>query len=153
MKVNGKLVAAGFCALAILLGGAANPASTSLVHFGHAAQAAAGAPADSTRPHYESDLGFAVEDLTYEMARELAIPASNGVVVQYLDPASGLYAGSALRDGIVIVEMAGQLVKNRDDFERIYRSAPEDAYFLIIYYEPHERIPQRTTLAKPCGSC
>lgn len=94
-----------------------------------------------------------MDDLTYELARDLEIPASNGVVLLHIDPSSIAYRESELRGGMVIVEMADQLVKDRTDFERIYRSMPEDTYFLVIYYLPLDAAPRMTALIKPCASC
>lgn len=150
MKVLGHLALAGFCALTLLSSAVAVPAPAPVFMPGGAARSAA---PDSTRDRFERDLGFALDDLTYELARDLDIPASNGVVLLHVDPSSIAYRESELRGGMVIVEMAEQPVKSRGDFERIYRSMPEDTYFLVIYYMPLDSAPRMTALIKPCASC
>ncbi len=150
MKVFGKLALSGFCALTILSSLAAAPAPRVSNPSAGPDRAVA---SDSTRDRFERDLGFALDDLTYELARDLEIPASNGVVLLHVDPSSVAYRESELRGGMVIVEMADQVVTDRNDFERIYRSLPEDTYFLVIYYLPLDPAPRMTALVKPCASC
>ncbi|MEZ4701480.1 MAG: trypsin-like peptidase domain-containing protein [Rhodothermales bacterium] len=118
---------------------------------------AAARPAPRTtggaREPFELEMGFTVDDLTYEVARDMEIPASSGVVVLHVDPSSDAYRESDLRGGMVIVEMAGEPVRNRDDFMRIYRKMPDEAYFLVICYAPLQSAPIMTALMKPCVSC
>jgi serine protease Do len=83
----------------------------------------------------------------------MEIPASDGVVVLHVDPASAAYRESDLRGGMVIVEMAGQRVRDRDDFLRIYQHIPQDEYFLVICYTPLQSTPHMTALIKSCPGC
>lgn len=107
------------------------------------------APADPV----EWALGFMVDDLSYARAQELEVPASRGVEVVRVDPASEAYQAGALRDGAVIVELAGEIIRDRDDFLRVYRAIPSDAYFLAIGYLPGQDGPKMIGLIKSCPGC
>ncbi len=127
----------------------------------HAATVMLEAPPPAT-PHHDPDdqtgliaqeMGFTVEDLSPELIRDMEIPVSSGVVVLHVDPASTAYRDSDVRGGMVIVEMAGQQVRDMDDFVRIYAQIPDDVFFLVIHYTPLDSAPRMTALIKPCRTC
>lgn len=101
----------------------------------------------------ELALGFMVDDLSFARAQELEVPASRGVEVVRVDPASEAYQEGSLRDGAVIVELAGETIRDRDDFLRVYRAIPSDAYFLAIGYLPGQDGPKMIGLIKSCPGC
>jgi serine protease Do len=66
----------------------------------------------------EEALGFRVEPLTPELARQLDIDRTSGVVITDVAPLGGAAAGG-VRPGMVVVSINGQDVKSVADVERI----------------------------------
>ena len=62
-------------------------------------------------------LGFQVQELMPDVARELGYEGANGVVVSEVDPASGAYE-RGLRPGMLITEVNRSEVKSQKDFEK-----------------------------------
>ena len=62
-------------------------------------------------------LGFQVENLTTDVARELGYEEARGVVVSEVEPGSAAYE-NGLRPGMLILEVNRSAVMNVNDFER-----------------------------------
>jgi serine protease Do len=74
----------------------------------------------------EEQLGFRVQNLTADIARELGLdPSQDGVVVGQISQSSNAYR-QGLRRGSVITEVDRQDVSNIDDFNRIMGSLIEE---------------------------
>ena len=72
-------------------------------------------------PHeVEQALGFRVEPLTEELARELELDRTRGVVVANVAPTSPA-AGAGVRPGMIVLAINGQEVATVRDVERIAR--------------------------------
>jgi serine protease Do len=82
---------------------------------------AAAATTDDRRP---GTLGLQVAPVTTDMARELELKDTNGVLVTGVDPAGPAAGVITPRD--VIREVNGQPVKTLEDFERLTGAAPKD---------------------------
>ncbi len=95
------------------------------------------------------DMGFTIDNVTQELVRDLAVPIDEGVVVLYVNPSSKSYREGDLRGGMIIVEMADQKIRNREDFMRVYSEIPPDVYFLVMVHRPQTRGALLTALAKP----
>ena len=70
------------------------------------------------RQKLEETLGFRVEPLTPDTARELDIDRTSGVVISAVSPLSGASAGG-VRRGLVLLKINGQDVRTVGDVERI----------------------------------
>ncbi len=71
-----------------------------------------------TRRAVEEALGFRVEPLTAETARELDLQRTSGVVISDVSRLSGAAAGG-VRPGMLLLEINGEPVKDVDDVERV----------------------------------
>ncbi|HXT21335.1 MAG TPA: PDZ domain-containing protein, partial [Thermoanaerobaculia bacterium] len=69
------------------------------------------------RQEIEETLGFRVEPLTPEIARELDIDRTSGVVISRVSPLGGAAAGG-VRPGMVLLEINGQAIKTVSDVEK-----------------------------------
>jgi serine protease Do len=89
-----------------------------------------GAPAEATTAAATNDeprpaaLGLEVAPVTPDVARELDLKNTDGVVVTAVDPRGP--AAEAITPRDVIREVNGQPVKTLDDFQRLMASAPKD---------------------------
>jgi len=79
------------------------------------------APGEEPRP---AALGLEVAPVTPDIARELELKNTDGVVVTGVDPRGPAAGAITPRD--VIREVNGQPVKTLDDFQRLMASAPKD---------------------------
>jgi S1-C subfamily serine protease len=95
------------------------------------------------------DMGFTVENLNEEMVRDLEVPIDQGVVVLYVNPSSKSYREGDLRGGMIIVEMADQKIRDRDDFMRVYNEIPAEVFFLVMVIQPQTNGAMLTALVKP----
>lgn len=84
-----------------------------------------------------NELGLVLDDLTQALVFDLEVPVQSGVVVLFVDPAGAAYRESDIRSGMVIVEVAGQKIATKADFERIYNEIPRGEVLLIKFYRPH----------------
>ena len=81
----------------------------------------------------EAKLGLRVQDLTPEMARQIGLPETQGVVVRDIEP--GSFADDVgLRRSDILAEINQQPVRNFDDFRRIQRSirSGQDVVFRVL---------------------
>ena len=116
--------------------------TVTLGEFEHGEQASR-RPTD--RRAVEEALGFRVEPLTPDLARELDIERTSGVVISNVSPLSGAAAGG-VRPRMVLLEINGEPVKSVGDVERIAATvkvgqvvslralAPESGDELIVNY-------------------
>ncbi|MDZ7680775.1 MAG: Do family serine endopeptidase [Fodinibius sp.] len=82
-------------------------------------------PNQPSEPDMEKQLGFRVQELTSDIARELGLdPSQDGVVVGQISRSSNAYR-QGLRRGSVITEVDRQDVANVEDFNRIMGSLIE----------------------------
>ena len=95
------------------------------------------------------EMGFTVDDITPELVRDMEIPIDKGALVLYVNPASKAYREGDLRGGMVIVEMADQEIRNRQDFMRVYNAIPAGVTFLIMVHRPLIHGALLTALTKP----
>ena len=101
--------------LTIYRNGQKQDVQVTLGEFEHAAEATA---KQAPRKAAEETLGFRVEPLTPELARELEIDRTSGVVISNVTPLSGAFAGG-VQPRMVLLEINGQPVKTVADVDRI----------------------------------
>ncbi len=88
--------------------------------------------AATATPGEEDKLGFTVQELTPELAKQLGIDQENGVVINDVVQ-GGTAAEAGLRPGDVIEEINRQPIKSMDDYSRVVKSLPakEDVLLLV----------------------
>ncbi|HEV8241211.1 MAG TPA: Do family serine endopeptidase [Thermoanaerobaculia bacterium] len=89
--------------------------AVTLGEFEHGEEATKRQP---VRKAAEETLGFRVEPLTADLARELEIDRTSGVVISNVTPLSGAFAGG-VQPRMVLLEINGQPVKTVADVDRI----------------------------------
>jgi len=101
--------------LTIYRNGQKQQVSATLGEFEHGEEAAKRQP---DRKPAEETLGFRVEPLTADLARELEIERTSGVVISNVTPLSGAFAGG-VQPRMVLLEINGQPVKTVADVDRL----------------------------------
>jgi serine protease Do len=76
-------------------------------------------------------LGFNVQNLTPEIARQLGYDDTKGVVVTQVDPGSEAYQ-AGVRRGMVIREVNHQEVNNMQDFQEAVQKAEQEKQVLML---------------------
>jgi serine protease Do len=91
------------------------------------------ADANSSTKSPSSELGFAVQELTPEMAQRLGYETTqSGIVITVVKPDSPAFNGG-LRAGMMIVEMNRQSINSMADFQRGARDvSTEDGVLLLV---------------------
>jgi serine protease Do len=78
-----------------------------------------------------AQLGFNVQNLTPELAKQLGSDDTKGVVVAQIDPRSEAYQ-AGIRRGMVIREVNHQEVNNTQDFRQAVQKAEQDKQLLML---------------------
>jgi serine protease Do len=76
-------------------------------------------------------LGFSVQNLTPDIARQLGYDDTKGVVVTQIDPRSEAYQ-AGVRRGMVIREVNHQEVNNMQDFQEAVQKAEQEKQLLML---------------------
>ena len=77
-------------------------------------------------------LGFAVQDLTPELARQFGYRVKQGVIISSVEPGS-IAAAAGLREGMLIEEVNRRKVRDTDDFmSALSRSAGKKSLLLLV---------------------
>jgi len=76
-------------------------------------------------------LGFSVQNLTPDIARQLGYDDTKGVVVAQIDPRSEAYQ-AGVRRGMVIREVNHQEVNNMQDFQEAVQKAEQEKQVLML---------------------
>jgi serine protease Do len=80
-------------------------------------------------------LGFSVQNLTPDLAKQLGAERPEGVVVTQIDPRSEAYQ-AGIRRGMVIREVNQQAVKNVQDFRQAVEKAEQSKQMLLLVQSP-----------------
>ena len=80
-------------------------------------------------------LGFSVQNLTPELAKQLGAERPEGVVVTQVDPRSEAYQ-AGVRPGMVIHEVNQQEVRNVQDFRQAVEKAEQSKQMLLLVQSP-----------------
>ena len=87
--------------------------------------------AERSTAHAMSDLGFSVQNLTPDLARELGLRAEKGVVVTHVDPGSAADL-AGMRPGVLIEEVNRKPVANTGEFKAALAENKEHAPVLLL---------------------
>jgi serine protease Do len=94
------------------------------------------------------ELGMSIRDITPEIARQLGLDDTDGVVIDDVDRSNPMIRQSGLQPRQVIIEIAGQPVPDVETFQAVYGElSPGQAFRVVV------RLPQGfvdvTSLRKP----
>ena len=87
--------------------------------------------AAQSEPPSASQFGLRVQDLTPELAEQLGVDSTDGVLVVGVDPAGPASRSAKLRSRDIILEVDRERVDGTDDLERQLAKAGEKALLLI----------------------
>jgi serine protease Do len=94
------------------------------------------------------ELGMSIQNITPEIARQLGLDDTDGVVITDVDRSNPMIRSSGLSPKQVIVEIAGQPVPDVETFREVYGEIPPGRAFRVVV-----RLPQGfvdvTSLRKP----
>jgi serine protease Do len=94
------------------------------------------------------ELGLNVQNITPEIARQLGLDDTEGVVITDVDGSNPMIRQSGLQPRQVIIEMAGRPVPDVETFQDVYGEIPPGEAFRVVV-----RLPQGfvdvTSLRKP----
>jgi serine protease Do len=106
---------------------------------------------DSEAPSREQlmeELGLSIRDISPEIARQLGLNDTDGVVITDVDQSNPMIRNSGLEPRQVIVEIAGARVPDVETFQKVYSEIPSGKAFRVVV-----RLPQGfvdvTSLRKP----
>ncbi len=95
-------------------------------------------------------LGVAIQDLSEELASELGVPTSRGVLVSDVQEDSPA-AKAGLERGDVLVDIGGQSVREASRLRNIVATAGPDAELEVEFFRGEERQTTTVTLAPQPG--
>lgn len=84
-----------------------------------------------TPTHAMSELGFSVQNLTPDLARELGLNEESGVVVTHVDPGSEADL-AGIKPGVLIQEVDRKPVSNTDEFKKALAAKKPNAPLLLL---------------------
>lgn len=76
-------------------------------------------------------LGFAVQNLTDDLAERFGYKGETGVIVSHVEPAS-LAALAGIKSGTLIMEVNRKPVKNTKDFDKVVEQAAKEGTVLLL---------------------
>ena len=94
------------------------------------------------------ELGMSVQNITPEIAQQLGLEDTEGVVITDVDGSNPMIRRSGLQPRQIIIEVAGQPVPDVETFQQVYGQIPAGEAFRVVV-----RLPQGfvdvTSLRKP----
>lgn len=78
------------------------------------------------------ELGLSIRDLTSDMARQLGMDNTKGVVITDVDNANPMIRNSGLEPGMVIMEVAGTRTPDVATFQKMYGQIPSGNAFRVV---------------------
>lgn len=101
-----------------------------------------------SRDQLMDELGLSIRDITPNIARELGLDDTDGVIITDVDQSKSMIRNSGLGPRQIIVEVAGQPTPDVETFREVYAELPPGAAFRVVV-----RLPQGfvnvTSLRKP----
>jgi len=109
------------------------------------ADAGEGAP---SRDQLMDELGLSIQNITPEIARQLDIEGTDGVVITDVDRSNPSIRNSGLQERLIIVEIAGQPTPDVETFQEVYAKIPSGEAFRVVVRSPQGFV-NVTSLRKP----
>jgi serine protease Do len=99
---------------------------------GMSASADEGGGESPSKEELMKELGLSVRDLTPDMARQLGMDNTKGVVITDVDNTNPMIRNSGLEPGMVIMEIAGTRTPDLDTFQKVYGDIPPGKAFRVV---------------------
>jgi len=101
-----------------------------------------------SREQLMKELGLSIQNISPEIARQLGLDNTDGVVITDVDQSNPMIRNSGLEPRQVIVEIAGARIPDIETFQKVYSKIPPGKAFRVVV-----RLPQGfvdvTSLRKP----
>lgn len=94
------------------------------------------------------ELGLGLRNITPEIARQLGMDDTDGVIITEVDRSNPMIRNSGLQEKLIIVEIAGQPVPDVDTFREVYGKIPAGEAFRVVVRNP-QGFMNVTSLRKP----
>ncbi len=114
-------------------------------------EAEATADAEEETPSQDQmmeELGLAVRDISEDIARQLNLNTTDGVIITDVDRSNPAIRNSGLQPKLVIVEMAGKKITDVDTFQKVYAEIEPGQAFRVVVRSPQGFVDV-TSLRKP----
>jgi len=96
------------------------------------------------------ELGLALQDITPDIARELGLEDTDGVVITDVDRSNPIIRNSGLQPRLIIIEAAGRRTPDLDTFRQVYAELEPGQAFRVVVRSPQGFVDV-TSLRKPSG--
>lgn len=109
------------------------------------------ASADDETPSQDQlmeELGLSIRNLTPELARELGLNSTDGVIITDVDRSNPAIRNSGLQEKLIIIEVMGQRIPNVETFQQVYAKIPPGEAFRVLVRSPQGFV-NVTSLRKP----
>lgn len=94
------------------------------------------------------ELGLGLRNITPEIARQLGMDDTDGVIITEVDRSNPMIRNSGLQEKLIIVEIAGQPVPDVETFREVYGKIPAGEAFRVVVRNP-QGFMNVTSLRKP----
>jgi len=94
------------------------------------------------------ELGLSLRDITPEIARQLGMDDTDGVIITEVDRSNPSIRNSGLQEKLIIVEIAGQPVPDVETFREVYGKIQSGQDFRVVVRSPQGFVDV-TSLRKP----
>jgi serine protease Do len=101
-----------------------------------------------SRDQLMDELGLSIQNITPEIARQLDIEGTDGVVITDVDRSNPSLRNSGLQERLIIVEIAGQPTPDVETFQEVYAKIPSGEAFRVVVRSPQGFV-NVTSLRKP----
>jgi len=96
------------------------------------------------------ELGLSIRNITPDIARQLGMNDTNGVIITGVDRSNPAIRNSGLQEKLIIIEIAGQPVPDVETFREVYAEIPSGEAFRVVVRSPQGFV-NVTSLRKPAN--
>ena len=106
---------------------------------------------EPSREQLMEELGLSIQNISPEIARQLRLDDTNGVVITDVDQSNPMIRNSGLSPRQVIVEIAGEPTPDVETFQEVYAALEPGAAFRVVVRLP-QGLVDVTSLRKPADN-
>jgi serine protease Do len=94
------------------------------------------------------ELGLSIQNITSEIASQLGLDSTDGVIITDVDRSNPSIRNSGLQERLIIIEIAGQPTPDVETFQEVYGKIPAGEAFRVVVRSPQGFVDV-TSLRKP----
>jgi serine protease Do len=94
------------------------------------------------------ELGLSIQNITSEIASQLGLDSTDGVIITDVDRSNPSIRNSGLQERLIIIEIAGQPTPDVETFQEVYAKIPAGEAFRVVVRSPQGFVDV-TSLRKP----